>query len=86
MHVGVLVLAATNRPHAIDTALLRPGRFDSLLYVNTPDKAGRLAILDIHSRAMPLAPDVDLAVRLNFSILPSHGWQVQENAFFAAIK
>ncbi len=56
----VLVLAATNRPDMIDEALLRTGRFDRLLYVGPPDRAGRLEILRVHTRRMPLAPDVDL--------------------------
>ena len=58
---GVLVLAATNRPEAIDAALLRPGRFDLILYVPPPDREGRLEALRVHTRAMPLAPDADLA-------------------------
>lgn len=57
---GVLVLAATNRPAALDAALVRPGRLDLLLYVPPPDAPGRLEALRIHSRGMPLAPDVDL--------------------------
>lgn len=57
---GVLVLAATNRPGALDSALLRPGRFDVVLYVPPPDAAGRLEILRLHTAAMPLAVDVDL--------------------------
>ncbi|KAI8466421.1 MAG: P-loop containing nucleoside triphosphate hydrolase protein [Monoraphidium minutum] len=57
---GVLLLAATNRPGALDAALLRPGRLDVLLYVGPPDAAGRLETLRIHTRPMPLAPDVDL--------------------------
>ena len=60
---GVLVLAATNRPQAIDAALLRPGRFDALLFVGPPDLAGRLETLGIHTRSIPLAPDVDLQAR-----------------------
>lgn len=60
LHAGVLVLAATNRPGAMDSALLRPGRFDVVLYVPPPDAAGRLQVLRVHTRAMPLAPDVDL--------------------------
>ena len=56
----VLVVAATNRPDLVDPALLRPGRFDALLYVGLPDLEGRLQILRIHTRAMPLADDVDL--------------------------
>ncbi|EFJ47542.1 hypothetical protein VOLCADRAFT_41454, partial [Volvox carteri f. nagariensis] len=57
---GVLVLGATNRPGAVDPALLRPGRFSTLLFVPPPDPAGRLAALRVHCRRMPLAPDVDL--------------------------
>jgi cell division protease FtsH len=55
---GVIVLAATNRPEILDAALLRPGRFDRRLTVNPPDKDGRLAILKIHTRSVPLADDV----------------------------
>ncbi len=57
---GVFVLAATNRLDRVDTALLRPGRFDSLIELKVPDKQGRLAILNVHARRMPLAADVDL--------------------------
>jgi transitional endoplasmic reticulum ATPase len=57
---SVVVIGATNRPNLVDPALLRPGRFDELVYVGTPDKAGRARILGIHARAMPLAADVDL--------------------------
>jgi transitional endoplasmic reticulum ATPase len=57
---SVVVIGATNRPTLVDPALLRPGRFDELVYVGTPDKAGRAMILGIHTRAMPLAKDVDL--------------------------
>ena len=56
----VLVIAATNRPDIVDEALLRTGRFDRLLYVEPPDVAGRLEILKVHTRSMPLAEDVDL--------------------------
>jgi transitional endoplasmic reticulum ATPase len=58
---SVVVIGATNRPALVDPALLRPGRFDELVYVGTPDKAGREHILKIHTRDMPLAEDVDLA-------------------------
>lgn len=58
---GVLLLAATNRPTALDAALLRPGRLDVLLYVPPPDRAGREAVLRLHAAGVPLAPDVDLA-------------------------
>ncbi|MEM3815387.1 MAG: AAA family ATPase, partial [Candidatus Bathyarchaeia archaeon] len=56
----VVVLAATNRPDLIDPAILRPGRFDRLVYVPPPNDEGRLAILKIHTKDMPLAKDVDL--------------------------
>ncbi|MBX6365415.1 MAG: CDC48 family AAA ATPase [Gemmatimonadetes bacterium] len=57
---GVVIIGATNRPSLIDPALLRPGRFDELVYVPVPDRDGRLQILQIHTKDMPLAPDVDL--------------------------
>ena len=56
----MLVFAATNRPDILDEALLRTGRFDRLLYVGPPSRAGRLEILKVHSRLMPLAEDVSL--------------------------
>ncbi|HLZ24746.1 MAG TPA: ATP-dependent zinc metalloprotease FtsH [Ktedonobacterales bacterium] len=57
---AVVVVAATNRPDGLDLALLRPGRFDRRVTVDRPDWKGRQAILMIHSRGVPLAPDVDL--------------------------
>ncbi|QFU15001.1 CDC48 family AAA ATPase [Microvirga thermotolerans] len=57
---GVVVMAATNRPNLVDPALLRPGRFDELVYVSVPDAKGRRHILGIHTKNMPLADDVDL--------------------------
>jgi transitional endoplasmic reticulum ATPase len=57
---AVVVIGATNRPNLIDPALLRPGRFDELVYVGVPDAAGRRRILGIQTRKMPLAGDVDL--------------------------
>ena len=57
---AVVVIAATNRPDGLDQALLRPGRFDRRVTVDRPDWNGRLAILKIHSRTVPLATDVDL--------------------------
>ncbi|HEX6741743.1 MAG TPA: CDC48 family AAA ATPase [Sphingomicrobium sp.] len=57
---NVVVIGATNRPTLIDPALLRPGRFDELIYVGVPDTAGRRRILAIHTEEMPLASDVDL--------------------------
>jgi transitional endoplasmic reticulum ATPase len=56
----VVVIGATNRPDILDPALLRPGRFDRVIYVPPPDKQARLQILKVHTRSMPLAPDVDL--------------------------
>ncbi|MBX9790270.1 MAG: ATP-dependent zinc metalloprotease FtsH [Pirellulales bacterium] len=57
---SVIVLAATNRPDVLDPALLRPGRFDRHVTVDRPNLAGRLAIFKVHTRDVPLAPDVDL--------------------------
>jgi cell division protease FtsH len=58
---GVIVIAATNRPEVLDVALLRPGRFDRHVAVSPPDQRGRLMILEVHTRNVPLAEDVDLA-------------------------
>jgi len=57
---AIVVIGATNRPGLVDPALLRPGRFDELVYVGPPDEPGRRLILGIHTREMPLAADVDL--------------------------
>ena len=57
---GVILIAATNRPDVLDPALLRPGRFDRRVVVPRPDVAGRLGILEVHTRKTPLAQDVDL--------------------------
>ena len=58
--IGVIVLGATNRPEILDPALLRPGRFDRRVVVSPPDRAGREAILRVHTRGVPLADEVDL--------------------------
>ncbi len=58
---GVILIAATNRPDILDPALLRPGRFDRQIVVDRPDIVGREAILKVHARGKPLAPDADLA-------------------------
>ncbi|MEM0493652.1 MAG: CDC48 family AAA ATPase [Thermofilum sp.] len=58
---GVVVIGATNRPDILDPALLRPGRFDRLIYVPPPDEKARFEILKVHTRRMPLAEDVNLA-------------------------
>jgi cell division protease FtsH len=57
---AVVVLAATNRPDVLDSALLRPGRFDRRVSVQAPDRSGRKQILEVHTRSIPLADDVDL--------------------------
>jgi cell division protease FtsH len=57
---GVIVLAATNRPDVLDPALLRPGRFDRTIVVHPPDRKGRVEILRVHTRKVPLADDVSL--------------------------
>ena len=59
---GIIMIAATNRPDVLDHALMRPGRFDRQVVVNTPDLKGREAILKVHAKGKPLAPDVDLSV------------------------
>ncbi len=63
----VVVIGATNRINAIDPALRRPGRFDREIEIGVPDKEGRLEILQIHTRGMPLEKDVDLGVIANMS-------------------
>lgn len=60
-NMGVIMIAATNRPDVLDPALLRPGRFDRQIVVDTPDAAGREKILQIHSKGKPFDPTVDLA-------------------------
>ena len=59
-NTGVIVLAATNRPDVLDSALLRPGRFDRQVTVDRPDVAGRVEILKVHGRGKSLGKDVDL--------------------------
>ncbi len=59
-NIGVIILAATNRPEVLDPALMRPGRFDRQIVLDAPDVQGREAILKVHSRNKPLAKDVDL--------------------------
>jgi cell division protease FtsH len=59
---NIIVIAATNRPDILDNALLRPGRFDRRVAVRPPDRAGRRLILEVHTRHVPLAPDVELDV------------------------
>jgi cell division protease FtsH len=59
---GVIIMAATNRPEVLDSALLRPGRFDRQVIVNLPDRKGREAILQVHARGVKLEPDTSLEV------------------------
>jgi cell division protease FtsH len=59
---GVILIAATNRPDILDPALLRPGRFDRQIVVDRPDLEGRKAILGVHAKGKPFAPDVDLGI------------------------
>ena len=65
--VGVILMAATNRPEILDPALLRPGRFDRHILVDRPDKAGRKEILKVHMRKVKIAPDVDLDLLANMT-------------------
>jgi transitional endoplasmic reticulum ATPase len=67
---NVIVIGATNRPGALDPALRRPGRFDREIEIGVPDKAGRYEVLQIHTRGMPLAEDVDLKKLSNMT----HGY------------
>ncbi len=57
---NIIIMAATNRPDILDPALLRPGRFDRRVVLDKPDMRGREAILKVHVRGKPLAPDVNL--------------------------
>jgi cell division protease FtsH len=59
---GVIIIAATNRPDVLDSALLRPGRFDRQVYIDLPDLVGREEVLRVHARKLPLSDDVDLAI------------------------
>ncbi|MGB7272237.1 MAG: ATP-dependent zinc metalloprotease FtsH3, partial [Geitlerinemataceae cyanobacterium] len=59
-NTGIIIIAATNRPDVLDSALMRPGRFDRQVVVDRPDYAGRLEILNVHARGKTLAKDVDL--------------------------
>ncbi|HEX2127811.1 MAG TPA: ATP-dependent zinc metalloprotease FtsH [Solirubrobacterales bacterium] len=84
---NVIVLGATNRPEILDQALLRPGRFDRRIAVQPPDRNGRVQILKIHTRSIPLGPDIDLE-RIAASIPGATGADIalltNEAALFAA--
>ncbi len=66
---GIIIIAATNRPDVLDPALLRPGRFDRQVVVPRPDIDGRVKILEVHMKKVPLAPDADLANLVNEAAL-----------------
>ena len=61
-NTGIIIIAATNRPEILDQALLRPGRFDRQVVVDRPDKAGRLAILQVHTQGVKLEDNIDLSI------------------------
>ena len=65
--VGVILMAATNRPEILDPALLRPGRFDRHILVDRPDKVGRKEILQVHMKKIKTGPDVDLEILANMT-------------------
>jgi cell division protease FtsH len=65
--VGVILMAATNRPEILDPALLRPGRFDRHILVDRPDRAGRKEILKVHMKKVKIGPDVDLDLLANMT-------------------
>ncbi len=86
--VQVLVMAATNRVDMLDPALLRPGRFDRVVNVDLPDKEGRLAILQLHTRTKPLAADVDLGsvARQSFGFSGAHLESLANEAAILALR
>ncbi len=85
---NILVMAATNRPEALDAALLRPGRFDRQVRVDLPDKEGRMAILKIHTKNKPLAKEVDLKdiARETFGFSGAHLESVTNEAAIFALR
>jgi ATP-dependent Zn protease len=86
--VQVLVMAATNRAEMLDPALLRPGRFDRMVSVDLPDKEGRLAILQLHTRSKPLGRDVDLEsiARQTFGFSGAHLESLANEAAILALR
>gem|GEM_PF-68542 len=86
--VQVLIIGATNREDLLDSALLRPGRFDRLVRVGMPDRADRLAVLNLHSRNKPLAPDVDMeeVARSTFGFSGAHLESVCNEAAILALR
>ncbi|MDB4897823.1 MAG: cell division protein [Firmicutes bacterium] len=86
--VQVLVMGATNRVDMLDPALLRPGRFDRIVNVDLPDKEGRIAILQLHTRSKPLADDVDLEnlARQSFGFSGAHLESLANEAAILALR
>lgn len=86
--VQVLIMAATNRVDMLDPALLRPGRFDRVVNVDLPDKEGRLAILQLHTKSKPLAADVDLEdlARQSFGFSGAHLESLANEAAILALR
>ena len=84
----VVVIGATNRPNSVDPALRRPGRFDREIELKVPDKNGRLEILQIHSRNMPLDPGIDIeSERLSQEAINSLGnFEMEMDDYFSALK
>jgi vesicle-fusing ATPase len=86
--VQVLIMAATNRVDMLDPALLRPGRFDRVVNVDLPDKDGRLAILELHTKGKPLAADVNLldVARQSFGFSGAHLESLANEAAILALR
>jgi transitional endoplasmic reticulum ATPase len=84
----VIVIAATNRPNAVDPALRRPGRFDREIEIPVPDRAGRLEILKIHTRSMPMEKDVDLKwlSDITYGYVGADLWALAKEAAMSALR
>jgi transitional endoplasmic reticulum ATPase len=84
----VIVIAATNRPNAVDPALRRPGRFDREIEIPIPDRAGRLEILKIHTRSMPMEKDVDLKwlSDITYGYVGADLWALAKEAAMSALR
>ncbi len=84
----VIIIAATNRPNAVDPALRRPGRFDREIEIPVPDRIGRLEILKIHSRNMPMSKDVDLQwlADITYGYVGADLWALAKEAAMSALR
>ena len=84
----VIVIAATNRPNAVDPALRRPGRFDREIEIPIPDRAGRLEVLKIHTRSMPMEKDVDLKwlSDITYGYVGADLWALAKEAAMSALR